>query len=197
MQAGTAGGLVSAEFILQQCTTGLAMCRCGGCGRRRGLTIRQVTRPNISEWFDRPDAATGEGGLRFKCTMCGNCCTGPEGYVLVTDAEISALAKRLGMTDPEFFDRYTHMTPPGRSLIEKETEYGRDCIFLDREKIPGKAVCGVYEDRPSQCRTWPFWKSVLASRRAWDLSKRRCPGMGQGPLYTPVQIRVMRDVVEM
>src|SRR5204863_9053608 len=61
------------------------------------------------EWFDSPEHDSGEPGLRFKCTMCGNCCTGPEGYVLVTDEEIAALAKRLGMTDREFFDRYTHM----------------------------------------------------------------------------------------
>lgn len=149
------------------------------------------------EWFDHPDPRTGEEGLRFKCTMCGNCCTGPEGYVLVSEAELSALARRFGMTDQEFTDRYTHMTAPGRSLIEQITEYGHDCVFLDRTSIPGKAVCGVYEDRPAQCRTWPFWKSVLVSRRNWELFKRRCPGMGQGPSYTPVQIRIMRDVVDM
>ncbi len=152
---------------------------------------------DAKEWFEKPDPRTGDVGLRFKCTMCGNCCTGPEGYVLVSDAEIAGLAKRFGMSDGEFRDRYTHMTPPGRSLIEKATEYGRDCIFLDRDKIPGKAVCGVYEDRPAQCRTWPFWKSVLVSRRSWELFKRRCPGMDHGKLYTPVQITVMRDVVEM
>jgi hypothetical protein len=33
-----------------------------------------------------PIPRPGTIGLRFKCTMCGNCCTGPEGYVLVTDA---------------------------------------------------------------------------------------------------------------
>lgn len=150
-----------------------------------------------SEWFDLPQEPSDEPGLRFGCTMCGNCCSGPEGYVLVNDREISALARRLGMEPAEFIERYTHMTGPGRSLVEKQTEHGRDCVFLDRESIPGRAVCGVYEDRPSQCRTWPFWKSVLVSRRSWELFRRRCPGMGAGPRYTPVQIRVMRDVIEM
>jgi Fe-S-cluster containining protein len=148
------------------------------------------------EWFDKPDPKTGDVGLRFKCTMCGNCCTGPEGYVLVSDTEIAALAKRFDMTVEQFTDRYTHMTPPGRSLTETVTEYGNDCIFLDRQKFPGKAVCGVYEDRPAQCRTWPFWKSLLYSRRAWELAKRRCPGIDTGPTYTPVQIRIQRDVVD-
>ncbi|MBL8963196.1 MAG: YkgJ family cysteine cluster protein [Phycisphaeraceae bacterium] len=156
-----------------------------------------MSKPRAAEWFDQPEEATGEPGLRFRCTMCGNCCTGPEGYVLVSDEEVVALAKRFEMTPGEFIDRYTHMTTPGRSLVEKQTEHGRDCVFLDRETFPGKAVCGVYEDRPAQCRTWPFWKSVLVSRRSWEMFRRRCPGMGTGPRYSPVQIRVMRGVVEM
>lgn len=149
-----------------------------------------------AEWFDQPDPATGKAGLSFGCTMCGNCCTGPEGYVLVTDEEVAALAARLSLSTAEFAERFTHMTPPGRSLTERLTDFGNDCVFLDRAKVPGKAVCGVYEDRPAQCRTWPFWKSNLVSRRSWELAKRRCPGMGKGTSYTPVQIRVLRDKVE-
>lgn len=153
------------------------------------------------EWFAHPNehstfSAKDEVGLSFSCTMCGNCCTGPEGYVLVSDAEAAALAQRLNLSTREFLERYTHMTSAGRSLVEKLTDHGHDCVFLDREKIPGKAVCGVYEDRPAQCRTWPFWKSILGSRRAWDLMQRRCPGMGKGQHYTVQQIRVLRDKVE-
>lgn len=147
------------------------------------------------EWFDQPDD-TGQPGLRFACTMCGNCCTGPEGYVLFTDAEAVALAARLGLSVAEFIDRYTHETRRGRSLNEKPAEFGADCVFLDREKVPGKAVCGVYEDRPAQCRTWPFWKSNLGGRWAWERAKRTCPGMDTGPRFTPLHIRTTRDIVD-
>ena len=41
----------------------------------------------MTDWFDEPNPAgvadAQERGLRFSCTMCGNCCTGPAGYVLV------------------------------------------------------------------------------------------------------------------
>ena len=146
--------------------------------------------PERQEWFSQGP------GLAFSCTMCGRCCTGPEGYVIVSDAECQALAARLGLTAEDFKDRYTHKTSQGRSLNEHKTEHGYDCIFLDREKIPGKAVCGVYEDRPAQCRTWPFWKSNLTSKSAWERAKRTCPGMDKGRVYSVQQIRVLRDVVD-
>ncbi len=112
--------------------------------------------------------------------MCGNCCSGPAGYVLVSDEEVAALATRLSISVPKFLADYTHMTSEGRSLNEKKTAAGLDCIFLDRETMPGKAICGVYEDRPIQCRTWPFWPSVVRSERTWEQAKRTCPGMDQG-----------------
>lgn len=145
------------------------------------------------EWFARPDPRTGEAGLRFQCTLCGRCCTGPEGFVLVSDTEADALAARLNLTTPEFLARYTRQTPAGRSLTEKDSPFGRDCIFLDREQVPGRAVCGVYQDRPAQCRTWPFWPSNVESPATWARTAATCPGVGTGPRYSPVQIRIQRD----
>ncbi len=146
--------------------------------------------PPGAEWFANSE------GLSFQCTLCGNCCTGPEGYVIVSDAESAALARRLNLPLPEFLARFTRDTIKGRSLTEKESHAGLDCIFLDRDKIPGKAVCGVYEDRPAQCRTWPFWKSNLTSRAAWERAKRTCPGMDQGRTYPVQQIRILRDAID-
>lgn len=150
----------------------------------------------MSEWFDEPDPARighpHERGLRFACTMCGNCCTGPPGYVLVSDDEIRALAQRLGMREQDFRDRYTHRTSRGISLHERETEFGFDCVFLDRISVPGRAVCGVYEDRPMQCRTWPFWPENLRSREAWRRAARTCPGINRGTLVPVEEIRIRR-----
>jgi len=157
---------------------------------------RQTT-PEGREWFasthDLPGGTGPEIGLRFSCTMCGNCCSGPDGYVLVSDAEVAALAARRGIDVAAFLVSYTTMTNEGRSLIEREGPHGKDCVFLDRSLIPGKAVCGVYEDRPAQCRTWPFWPSVVATPNSWRLAGRVCPGIGKGTLHGPQQIRIQRD----
>lgn len=149
------------------------------------------------EWFDEPDptglTATGERGLRFACTMCGACCTGPSGYVLFTPEEAEAMAAKAGLSAQEFWETKTRDTIMGRSLAERTTAFGQDCVFLDRESAPGKAVCSLYEARPMQCRTWPFWKGNLASRRHWERASRGCPGMNRGELTPPEVIRLTRD----
>lgn len=156
--------------------------------------------PGGGEWFDRPDPTglTGdtEPGLRFSCTMCGACCTGPSGFVLFTDAEAEAMASELGVSVGAFIETYTRETVLGRSLNEKPSAFGNDCVFLDRETVPGRAVCGLYGARPAQCRTWPFWKSNLRNRQAWERAARGCPGMNRGPLTDPGTIRLTRDRLE-
>ena len=136
-------------------------------------------------------------GLRFECTQCGNCCTGPEGAVWFTEEEGRRMAERVGLDEATFLRRHARRLAPGWSLKERKTAYGFDCVFLDRDTVPGKAVCGLYEARPTQCRTWPFWKEVIESPEAWDAAKRTtpCPGMGRGSLVPVEAIRIQRDTL--
>ncbi len=148
---------------------------------------KPMERSDAVEWY--------RDGLKFECTQCGNCCTGPEGVVWVTDEEAAAIAAYLDMPFNEFIENHTRLVGIRRSLNEVPTSFGNDCEFLDRKKLPGKAVCGVYLARPSQCRTWPFWPENLTSRRAWEAVKRRtpCPGMNEGRLYPIEHIRIQRN----
>ena len=117
-------------------------------------------------------------GLRFKCTGCGNCCTGSPGYVWVNQAEINAMAAHLAMNPAAFEKKYVRQIGIRRSLKElPDQEY--DCVFLD----PDSRQCQVYKHRPRQCRTWPFWKSNLRTAEAWAETCQICPGSGKGKLY--------------
>lgn len=149
------------------------------------------------EWWETGGApGAAPQALAFTCTQCGNCCSGPEGFVVVSDEETAALAGRLGLAVGEFVFRYTRATSRGRSLRDVPTRYGLDCVFLDRRSSPGRAMCSVYEVRPAQCRTWPYWRSTLASPEAWARAKAICPGIGQGQPPTLHQVRVCRDEVD-
>ena len=141
----------------------------------------------MSEWYD--------AGLRFACTQCGNCCTGPPGAVWFTPEEGTRLAARLGVSEARFYDRYARREGDRWSLKEHLTDHGYDCIFLDRDTVPGKGICSIYDARPGQCRTWPFWPENLSSRREWESAKRRtpCPGMDEGKLIPVEAIRILRE----
>ncbi|HRP62188.1 MAG TPA: YkgJ family cysteine cluster protein [Phycisphaerales bacterium] len=145
----------------------------------------QSSSSRAQEWY--------ADGLRFTCTQCGNCCTGPPGAVWFVEEEGSALAKLLGIDEREFYSRYARRLDGRWSLNEQLTSHGYDCIFLERSN--GRAGCSVYEARPMQCRTWPFWPEMLESKRAWAAAKRRtpCPGMDSGKLIPIEQIRIQRD----
>jgi Fe-S-cluster containining protein len=129
-------------------------------------------------------------GLRFKCTGCGDCCTGGPGYVWVNQQEIDALARRLGIDSLEFERRFVTQIGVRRSLKELKHR-GYDCVFLDADT----RRCTVYEDRPRQCRTWPFWDSNLKSPEAWQATCEACPGAGKGKLYSIEQIEEQAAVI--
>ena len=132
--------------------------------------------------------------------MCGACCTGPPGLIAFTRAEGERIAARLGVTYDEFVARYTHATEAGRSLNEVRTEHGHDCVFLDRTSAAarglrggrGGGVCTLYEDRPLQCRTFPWWPQNVDSPRSWARTARECEGVNRGRVVPVEAIRIER-----
>ncbi len=128
-----------------------------------------------------PEQPWYKDGLRFKCTGCGDCCTGAPGYVWVNRADIEAMAAAVEMDVAEFEARYVRHVGVRRSLVEHANG---DCVFFDGRT----RKCRVYKARPRQCRTWPFWHSNVATPEAWEETCRVCPGSGTGRLYQLDQI---------
>ena len=129
-------------------------------------------------------------GLRFKCTQCGDCCTGAPGYVWVNQEEIAGLAAAIGMEDVGEFEKlYVKRVGIRKSL--KEFPNG-DCVFFDGQL----RKCSLYDARPRQCRTWPFWDSNLKSPEAWEETCQACPGSGTGKLYSLDVIEAQRKVMK-
>ena len=158
--------------------------------------------PDSDPWY--------AGGLKFTCTQCGNCCTGPSGYVWITEEEVERLAAHLNLTPREVLSRYCRKEGRRWTLKERRTPQGNyDCIFLAdaevdrpkrRELAAGEALplrkrgCSIYSVRPLQCRTWPFWQSNLASPEAWESASQKCPGLDRGGRsFTKVEIETLRD----
>lgn len=123
-------------------------------------------------------------GLRFKCTECGKCCTGSPGFVWITKEEISAMADFLNIPVELFKRKYIRSRDNRYALIEKKTANGDyECIFLKDKK------CQVYKARPTQCRTFPWWKENLTTEESWKLAAKECEGISiNAPLVPYSQI---------
>ena len=141
-----------------------------------------------------------QNGLSFACHSCGHCCSGSSGSVRFTDAEANAMAAKLAVTKDQYFEQFTRKRGRGKNayveLKEKRTKHGYDCVFLDRDTVPGKAICALYEVRPAQCRTWPFWEENLTSKAVWErvrLGPEGCKGIGVGPVVPYHDIVAQRD----
>ena len=123
-------------------------------------------------------------GLAFECTACGKCCLNHgEGFSFVysTFAERKALARHFGVSVAEFEREWCERVE-GQLTFKSR---GEACIFLD-----GKGRCGVYELRPRQCRTFPFWPELLTDRDTWERDVASfCPGAGQVRVHDLDSIR--------
>jgi Fe-S-cluster containining protein len=110
-------------------------------------------------------------GLHFKCTGCGKCCTGSPGYVWVSEEEIEAMAVYLKMDVKDFVKKYIRLVGDRLSLIERKVGLDYECVFLRNKQ------CMLYEVRPKQCKTFPWWPQNLESKKAWDEVALECEGI--------------------
>ena len=106
------------------------------------------------------------------CASCGGaCCIGESGYIWVNYQEIETIAKELDLSVDEFAKLYLRRVKNRYSLKEYSVgEYGYACIFFDMEK----RLCKIYNSRPKQCRTFPFWEDFKNNTK--ELIKE-CPGV--------------------
>ena len=128
------------------------------------------------------DKSLYSSGIRFECTGCGECCKARHGYghIYVTLAERQRLAKHLGLKTRAFTLKHCQKTDDRFHLRDPAS----DCHFLKGSR------CTVYQARPQQCRSWPFWPENM-TREVWSSEvKRDCPGIGVGKLYSPREIEV-------
>lgn len=133
----------------------------------------------------------------------------------VTSDEVRRVAEHLNLTSKQVLDRYCRKVMGRISFGETVQPNGdHDCIFLKHIEPPKRAgktnelaegeavplprkVCSIYEVRPLQCRTWPFWPENVESRETWDHAAQRCHGMNHGRRqFTAEQIEALRDATE-
>ena len=129
------------------------------------------------------DAAFWEEGLRFGCTRCSRCCTGEPGYVFLASSDVRRLMIALALDFSAFISRYCRFVDMGEHFtLSLRERSDHSCIFW------GESGCSVYDARPVQCSTYPFWSSILESRAAWSEESGYCPGIASGTMRSRQEI---------
>ena len=103
--------------------------------------------------------------------------------MLLSRNDLEQLAAALNLTPEEVRGRYCREVDMGgvaRLSLREHDNY--DCVFW------GEGGCSVYAARPLQCRSFPFWPALLADEESWRMAGEDCPGIGNGPLHSGIEI---------
>jgi Fe-S-cluster containining protein len=98
----------------------------------------------------------------------------------VTVEEIKAMAQHLHMDESEFAMRYLRQRDQRYALVEMKAR-NYDCVFLKDGK------CRIYECRPRQCQTFPWWKENLSSPEQWQRTAQMCEGISDDAPVVPYE----------
>ena len=108
-----------------------------------------------------------------KCDECGGkCCVGESGYIWISEDEIRSLGAYLGYKTELFKEIFLEKFGNRYSIKEKLYKGGLACIFFDEKN----KNCSIYEYRPNQCRSFPFWEHF---KRNFKELERECIGVKQ------------------
>ncbi|HOJ62958.1 MAG TPA: YkgJ family cysteine cluster protein [Spirochaetota bacterium] len=115
--------------------------------------------------------------LEFKCQRCSNCCRHQPGVVFLSEEDVKNIASFLNIDISTLLSKYCRaIYRNGEQIVALQERKNFDCIFWNDG-------CIIYPARPLQCKTYPFWPSLVESEENWKEEKKRCPGIDtQGDL---------------
>jgi len=111
--------------------------------------------------------------------------------VFLSQKDVTELASGCKLTYTEFVKKYCRwvLSADGTERLSLKEKTNLDCIFWDDG-------CRVYKSRPLQCRTFPFWPSVLKRKETWELTGKDCPGINHGKLHDLAEIEKILESQE-
>lgn len=134
--------------------------------RERQKVYKQfLQRASKNEVLKRQPAIHEEAFNKVDCLGCANCCKNYSPRFKTPD--IKRISKLLGLREGVFIEKYLKEDEEGDFVIQQTP-----CPFLGSDNY-----CSIYEDRPSDCRRFPYTdEDVLIKRTALTLKNSSfCP----------------------
>jgi Fe-S-cluster containining protein len=106
-----------------------------------------------------------EAFSKIDCLQCANCCKNYSPRFKTPD--IKRISKVLGLRESDFIEKYLLVDEEGDFVVNT-----KPCPFLGADNF-----CSVYEDRPSDCRRFPYTdEDVIIKRKELTLKNSTfCP----------------------
>jgi len=117
-----------------------------------------------------------EAFAKIDCLQCANCCKNYSPRFKTPD--VKRISKVLGLRESDFIDKYLVVDNDGDFVANK-----KPCPFLGADNF-----CSIYEDRPSDCRRFPYTdEDVIIKRKELTL---------KNSTFCPITYYVLEKLVE-
>jgi len=121
---------------------------------RQKLYKQYLARARKNEVLGRLPDLHEEAVERIDCLQCANCCKQYSPRFKTPD--IKRISKHLRMRESEFIETYLRVDEEGDFVVRT-----LPCPFLDLDNNH----CRIYEERPSDCRRFPYTDEDLLVKR--------------------------------
>ncbi len=117
-----------------------------------------------------------EAFSKIDCLQCANCCKNYSPRFKTPD--IKRISKVLGLRESDFIDKYLRVDEDGDFVVNE-----KPCPFLGADNF-----CSIYEDRPSDCRRFPYTdEDVIIQRKELTL---------KNSTFCPITYYVLEKLIE-
>jgi len=117
-----------------------------------------------------------EAFSKIDCLQCANCCKNYSPRFKTPD--IKRISKVMGLRESDFIDKYLRVDEDGDFVVNE-----KPCPFLGADNF-----CSIYEDRPSDCRRFPYTdEDVIIKRKELTL---------KNSTFCPITYYVLEKLIE-
>ena len=117
-----------------------------------------------------------EAFAKIDCLQCANCCKNYSPRFKTPD--VKRISKLLRMRESEFIEKYLKVDEDGDFVVNS-----LPCPFLGADNF-----CSIYEDRPSDCRRFPYTdEDVIIKRQQLTL---------KNSTFCPITYYVLEKLIE-
>ncbi len=121
---------------------------------RQKLYKQFLQRVSKNEVLSRQQDIHEEAFNKVDCLSCANCCKNYSPRFKTPD--IKRISKLLGLREGVFIEKYLKEDEDGDFVLQTVP-----CPFLGSDNF-----CSIYEDRPSDCRRFPYTDEDVLIKRA-------------------------------